>query len=141
MWVELPEEDYDEQDRVEDRVGLLNRSLYGTRDAAQNWGYEMAGSLQELGMTQGRACRCLFVNKVLGMRGALHGDDLVVTGVRQDVDRLVAGVEAACVRRDHDDCAQPGRTPSGSADAGKAGRKVPARQCRGVRTRIESAIK
>ena len=29
---------YDEEDEVEDRVGLLDKSLYGTRDAAVNWG-------------------------------------------------------------------------------------------------------
>ena len=36
MWIELPEEDYTEEDRKEDRVGLLEMSLYGTRDAAKN---------------------------------------------------------------------------------------------------------
>ena len=36
IWIELPEEDYTEEDMKEDRVGLLEMSLYGTRDAARN---------------------------------------------------------------------------------------------------------
>jgi len=37
VWVELPEEDYTDDDRWEDRVAKLNVSMYGTRDAAMNW--------------------------------------------------------------------------------------------------------
>merc|ERR1711923_540986 len=37
VWVELPQEDYDDQDAKEDNVGLLEMSLYGTRDAARKW--------------------------------------------------------------------------------------------------------
>ena len=37
LWVELPEEDYDEREEVDGNVGLLEMSLYEIRDAAQNW--------------------------------------------------------------------------------------------------------
>ena len=37
LCVELPEEDKTEMDRAQDNVGLLNMSLYGTRDAAANF--------------------------------------------------------------------------------------------------------
>ena len=39
--VELPEEDKTEEDRKEDRIGLLQMSLYGTRDAAANFQKEV----------------------------------------------------------------------------------------------------
>ena len=37
VFVELPEED----SNGEDMIGELNYSMYGTRDAAQNWGRRM----------------------------------------------------------------------------------------------------
>ena len=35
--VELPSESLTEEDKNKDMVGILNMSLYGTRDAATNW--------------------------------------------------------------------------------------------------------
>ena len=54
---ELPPEDYQLGD--EHRCGLLRYSLYGTRDAAQNWEEELASTLSSLGLTRGSACPCV----------------------------------------------------------------------------------
>ena len=35
--IELPEEDWAPEDGQEDLVGMLHKSLYGTRDAASNF--------------------------------------------------------------------------------------------------------
>ena len=40
--VELPDADLTSSDRTADRVGHLQMSLYGTRDAAMNWQEEVA---------------------------------------------------------------------------------------------------
>ena len=40
--VELPSEGLTEEDKKKDMVGILNMSLYGTRDAATNWQKEVA---------------------------------------------------------------------------------------------------
>ena len=40
--VELPDEDLTSSDRSLDRVGHLQMSLYGTRDAAMDWQEEVA---------------------------------------------------------------------------------------------------
>ena len=53
VFVELPPEDRQEGD--EGMCGLLRVSLYGTRDAAQNWEEEFAGTLQELGFRKGKS--------------------------------------------------------------------------------------
>merc|ERR1712026_17253 len=53
IWIELPEEDYTEEDMKEDRVGLLEMSLYGTRDAAQNWQKTVEKNLKKIGFKQG----------------------------------------------------------------------------------------
>ena len=58
VFVELPPEDYQPID--EHRCGLLQYSLYGTRDAAQNWAKELALTLSDLKIVEekvrARAC-------------------------------------------------------------------------------------
>ena len=39
--IELPEEDWEPEDGQEYLVGMLNKSLYGTRDAASNFQQEV----------------------------------------------------------------------------------------------------
>ena len=60
-YVEIPEEDRETGD--EWRVGTLNLSLYGTRDAAQNWAAEYTRALTTLGFEVGRASPCNFLHK------------------------------------------------------------------------------
>ena len=51
--IELPAEDRNPQDMGKDLVGLLNMSLYGTRDAAKNWQEEVAATTKSWVFTQG----------------------------------------------------------------------------------------
>ena len=55
--VELPQEDTHEG---EDMVGELNFSMYGTRDAAQNWGEECASAMENIWFKRGNASPCTF---------------------------------------------------------------------------------
>ena len=57
MFVELLPEDYQPGD--EHMCGLLQYSLYGTRDAAQNWEEELTSSLSDFRLTEGIACPCV----------------------------------------------------------------------------------
>ena len=52
VWVELPQEDYNEEDERHDNVGLLEMSLYGTRDAARNWSNTVEEHLKKIGFKQ-----------------------------------------------------------------------------------------
>ena len=54
VFVELPPEDHQPGD--EHMCGLLQCSLYGTRDAARNWEEELASTLSDLNLTRGIAC-------------------------------------------------------------------------------------
>ncbi len=47
VYIEIPPEDKQLGD--EEKVGKLNVSLYGTRDAAQNWAVEYTTFLNSLG--------------------------------------------------------------------------------------------
>ena len=64
VWIELPAEDYSEEDQAEDNVGLLEMSLCGTRDAAQNWQHTVEEHLKSLGFRQGLASGSVFHHEV-----------------------------------------------------------------------------
>ena len=65
-------------------VGELNYSMYGTRDAAQNWGEECANTMKSIGFEQGTASPCTFSHADRGLRCYIHGDDFVTIG--KDLD-------------------------------------------------------
>ncbi len=62
MFVELPAEDWQEND--EECCGLLQASLYGTRDAAQNWEEELGRFLVGIGFEKGRGSRLALEDRI-----------------------------------------------------------------------------
>ena len=86
VFVELPPEDYQPGD--EHMCGLLRCSLYGTRDAAQNWEEELASTLSGLGLTMGSACPCVWRGRIKG-EATVHGDDITIGGQRSAVESLI----------------------------------------------------
>ena len=56
VYIEIPIEDFEPGD--EGNVATLNLSLYGTRDAAQNWAREYTRFLRECGFVAGLASPC-----------------------------------------------------------------------------------
>ena len=75
---EIPIEDFESGD--EGKVARLNLSLYGTRDAAQNWDKEYTTFLQESGFKTGLASPCNFEHLTKELKLTVHGDDFTVTG-------------------------------------------------------------
>ena len=74
VFVELPSED-------EDRgamVGELNYSMYGSRDAAQNWGEECAETMVEAGFAIGKASPRTFFHADRSLGTYVHGDYVTV---------------------------------------------------------------
>ena len=78
VYVKLPEEDLKPGD--EGKCGKLLMSMYGTRDAAQNWSMEYADTLKRDGYIQGRANPCLFRHPESKVMIMVHGDDFVAIG-------------------------------------------------------------
>ena len=70
VYIQLPEEDYEPG-----MCGKLKFSLYGTRDAAQNWEREYTDCLAQLGFVRGKTSPCTFYSKELDARIVVHGDD------------------------------------------------------------------
>lgn len=82
VFVELPEEDRVEG---EDMVGLLQRSLYGTRDAASNWAEEYTRVLEKLMFTKGASSPCSLYSAERDIKIVVHGDDFLCEGALDDL--------------------------------------------------------
>ena len=71
------------------QCGLLRKSLYGTRDAAQNWECELGSFLEEIGLRRGQASTCLHSEEARGISASVHGDDVTVKASREDAEWLI----------------------------------------------------
>ena len=71
--------------------GLLQHSLYVTRDAAPNWEEELASTLSDLKSTRGIACPCVWQGCIKGEHvvATVHGDDITIGGERSVVELLI----------------------------------------------------
>lgn len=78
IYIEIPVEDREEGD--EGMVGKLNLSLYGTRDAAQNWQKEFTDYLVSHQFTKGQSSPCNFYHPHKQLHITVHGDDFTSTG-------------------------------------------------------------
>ena len=62
------------------KVGLMEKSMYGTRDAASNWERDWQGHVLKWGFQLGASSKNLFHHKEDRVSGLTHGDDFVLTG-------------------------------------------------------------
>jgi len=88
LCVELVDEDKTEDDKAEDKVGLLELSMYGTRDAATNWQEEVAKEMRGWGFRRGRYNPCMYWHRERGIKVLIHGDDFVATETREQLEWL-----------------------------------------------------
>lgn len=75
--------------RPRETCGLLQKAMYGTRDAAMAWQEEYERAMCDEGMRTGSASPCHFCDDARGMRIVVHGDDFLGLARRKDADRLV----------------------------------------------------
>ena len=62
------------------KVGLMTKSMYGTRDAASNWERDWQENIKKWGFPLGLSSKNLFHHKEYKVSGLTHGDDFVLTG-------------------------------------------------------------
>jgi hypothetical protein len=75
VYVKLPIEDQEDG-----KCGRLNKAMYGTRDAAQNWECEYVQFMEDIGFKRGQSTPCIFWHKGNGIRAVIHGDDFTLMG-------------------------------------------------------------
>ena len=80
--VELPPEALEGEPDGADTVGLLQMSLYGTRDAASNFQAEVKAFMQAAGFTQSAYNPQVYFHSRRKIRTLVHGDDFMSTGTR-----------------------------------------------------------
>ena len=76
VYVDLPKEDQEEG-----MCGRLDKSMYGTRDAAQNWEVEYSDFMESIGFKRGTASACVFWHEERDIRSVIHGDDFTTAGI------------------------------------------------------------
>ena len=80
------------------KVGLMKKSMYGTRDAASNWERDWQENVKNWGFQLGLSSKNLFLHKENRISGLTHGDDFVFTGPTKKL------VETGGVREANDKC-------------------------------------
>ena len=93
VYVQLPNEDL----KIGEwhLCGRLKYSMYGTRDAAQNWHEEYSNQLISIWFKQGRASPCTFYYVERGIRTYVHGDDYVSIGKIKELKWMQGKLESA----------------------------------------------
>ena len=88
VYIELPEGDG--RGPGSRQCGLLRKSLFGTRDAAQNWECELGEAFwRRFGLRRGQASMCLYSEEARGISASVHGDDVTVKASREDAEWLI----------------------------------------------------
>ena len=92
IFIRIPDEDWQPGD--EDKVGRLNLSLYGTRDAAMNWGAKYTDVLEKIGFVKGNASPCNFYHPTRNVSMTVHGDDFTSCGTEKDLKWVEMAIQA-----------------------------------------------
>ena len=91
--VELPEEALAGHETREEWVALLEKSLYGTRDAALNFQKECRKYLESIGFRVGRYNASTYYHAKRQLRMMLHGDDFATVGEPKEIKWLQGKLE------------------------------------------------
>ena len=67
--------------------------MYGTRDAAQNWGEAYMGFMESVGFTKGVGSPCVFHNQTRDLTCVIHGDDFTILGWSQQLDWFLKKIQ------------------------------------------------
>ena len=81
LLVELPPE----AGHSHDKVGLLKKSLDGTRDAPANWEAAIKEVMLKIGFVQAKSISCLYYHDESQIRVEVHGDDFTAVGPKEKI--------------------------------------------------------
>ena len=83
IYVDLPEEEAEEG-----KCALLERTMYGTRDASQAWQSDYSELLESHGHKSGTASPALFYSHEADVRSLVHGDDFAVLSDEEGITAM-----------------------------------------------------
>lgn len=70
------------------KCARLNKSMYGCKDAAQNWELEITSFFLDHGFTQGLSSPVIYVNALRSLYVSVHGDDITSLGPEASLNWL-----------------------------------------------------
>ena len=85
--IELPPEDPRRDSGA--NVGLLNKSMYGTRDALMIWQDHFRGVLTAMGFKESLSVPCMFRHPETNVNIVVHVDDIFAVGDEADLKWLI----------------------------------------------------
>ena len=88
IYIELPPEDAEP-----DMVGKLEKSLYGTRDAALKWAEAYTKVLIAMGYKKGLSSPCSFHHAEWDLSTVVHGDDFLTEGPADILTKMNIALE------------------------------------------------
>ena len=77
-----------------DKVGVLHKALYGTRDAPQIWQHEIRRVLKAAGFRQSAAQPSVYIHDVRGILLVVHVDDFLISGDPESLEWLFDALSA-----------------------------------------------
>eukprot|EP00973_Karenia_brevis_P033097 4567309-Karenia_brevis.AAC.1 len=92
-FVEICKEDFEPGD--EERCGELQVSMYGTRQAAQNWQSCVIKLMEKNGFIPAKSSPCMFWHRGRDITSMVHGDDFFTAGREEDLKWLKRIIEGA----------------------------------------------
>ena len=81
MYFKLPPEDH-----TDGMCGLVEKSMYGTRDAAQSWEIEYSQFMNNVGFKRGPGMPCVLYQPLRNLRIVMHADDFTALGHESQLD-------------------------------------------------------
>ena len=100
MYVELCPEAYEEDDD-EKCCWRLEKAMYGTRSAAQDWQHEIKRRMSSIGYVQGKSNPCLFYNPSSEVACLVHGDDFLAAGGEISIETVQGTVGKGMENKTH----------------------------------------
>ena len=94
LFIEVPEELVPEGTNPADVIGILRKSMYGTRDAGANWEHELTSCMVGCGFEQGLASPNIYVHAEKDIVAVCHGDDVHALGDAEGLDHLESALRA-----------------------------------------------
>ena len=90
VYIELPRQDPRSGSGA---VGLLQKAMYGTRDAPQIWQNEVRNTMEEFGFMVSALQPSMYYHPERGILVTVHVDDFLCSGRVEDLEWLYAGLK------------------------------------------------
>ena len=91
VYIELPSED--PMSEGGQMVGMLDKAMYGTRDAPVEWQNEVGKTMMGIGFVAVRSTPCLYFHPTMNLYVVIHVDDVMAIGSKANIKEFLKEIE------------------------------------------------